>query len=185
MDWRWGLMLLHEGQSGVTYDEEVPCGKTGMPRVEGHHGGCAHTPGHISRLQRHKPTKQKHHLKYRWKEAVGWNVTRIIHAQCAPRKGSDDSQITRSNQWLTNHIWWELQRRHGNDLKMISKYGFTFTITNALNLSVSNHGGLCQELVKKKKKEVIMTGKASEILFIASFLPPRILSHLLIVAQRC
>lgn len=40
-----------------------------------------------------------------------------------------------------------------------------------LNLSVSNYGGLCQELVKKKN-EVIMTGKASEILFIASFFPP-------------
>ena len=43
-----------------------------------------------------------------------------------------------------------------------------------LNRSVSNYGGLCQELVKKKKKkkdEVIMTSKAHEILFIASFPP--------------
>lgn len=137
MDWRWGLMLLHEGQSGVTYDEEVPCGKTGMPRVEGHHGGCASCACVLcthTRSQRHKPTKQKHHLKYRWKEAVGWDVTLMIHAQCTPRKCRDDSQITRSNQWLTNHIWWELQRKHGNDLKMISKYGFTFTITNVESL---------------------------------------------------
>lgn len=53
------------------------------------------------------------------------------------------------------------------------------------NLSVSNYGGLCQELVKKKKKEVIMTDKVSEILFMASFFSPQqILSHLLIVAQR-
>lgn len=145
MDWRWGLMLLHEGQSGVTYDEEVPCGKTGMPRVEGHYGGCAlcacvlcpHTRSHhqVTKTQTHKTeTSPKISLKRSSRMRCNTNNSRPVYSKKMQRWFPNHRSVTRSNQWLTNHIWWELQRKHGNDLKIIWKCGFTFTITNVESL---------------------------------------------------